>query len=60
MELVSLIKKQSKEEGGQINILNLKEKLDEKNEQMNKEEMPESLVRHNSFKSMSNILSAYE
>jgi hypothetical protein len=36
--------------------------LEEKNEQMNKgsHEMPESLARQNSYKSMSNIISAYE
>ena len=38
----------------------LKQKLDEQTEKADEIEMPEGLMRQKSYKSMSNILSAYE
>lgn len=66
MELVSLIRKQSKEEGGKIKLSELKKTLEEQQELTEKPKSEgssieqEILTRVNSFKSMSNILSAYE
>jgi hypothetical protein len=50
------------EVGGKINLENLKKTLEDhhNNEEKETDGMPQSLQRAKSFKSMSNILSAYE